>query len=47
MEFRIYYMGCTYVLANKIAVIDPEEVTVTDVSQIPASLTSSTENHLR
>ena len=43
MEFRVYYMGWTYVLADKIAVIDPEEVTVTDVSQIPDSLTSSTD----
>jgi len=39
MEFRIYYMGWSYILANKIAIIDPDEVTITDVSQIPDSLT--------
>lgn len=36
MEFRIYYMGGVYVLADKIAVIDPAQVTIQDASQLPA-----------
>ena len=35
MEFRIYYMGHGSVLADKIAVIDPTRIYVTDPSQIP------------
>ncbi len=41
MEFRIFYMGWAYILADKIAVIDPAEVTITDASQIPDSLKAS------
>jgi hypothetical protein len=39
MEFRIYYMGYSYVLADKIAVIDPAEVSIQDASEIPNPLT--------
>jgi hypothetical protein len=35
MEFRIYYMGYAYVLADKIAVIDPAKVSITQTSDIP------------
>jgi len=35
MEFRIYYMGNASVLADKIAVIDPAKVSITEASQIP------------
>jgi hypothetical protein len=35
MEFRIYYMGWSYVLADKIAVVDPAEVTVQTAADIP------------
>lgn len=33
MEFRIYYMGHAYVVANKIAVIDPAKVMAVDSSR--------------
>ncbi len=35
MEFRIYYMGHAYILANKIAVIDPAKVSITKAAEIP------------
>jgi hypothetical protein len=35
MEFRIYYMGFSYVLANKIAVIDPAKISLSQASEIP------------
>ena len=35
MEFRMYYMGYSYVLADKIAVIDPTDAQITDAAQIP------------
>ena len=34
MEFRVYYMGWSYVLANKIAVIDPSKTTINAPSEI-------------
>ncbi len=40
MEFRIYYMGHSYVLADKIAVIDPADLQIADPSQIPNSLST-------
>ncbi len=39
MEFRIYYMGHSYILVNKIAVIDPEELSIQDASEIPTIFT--------
>ncbi len=44
MEFRMYYMGYAYVLADKIAVIDPSKVSVTQTSQLPASDVSESED---
>jgi hypothetical protein len=38
MEFRIYYMGYAYILANKIAVIDPAKISIHDASEIPGAL---------
>ncbi len=35
MEFRVYYVGWSYILIDKIAVIDPSVVTVTQASDIP------------
>ena len=35
MEFRIYYMGSGYIRADKIAIIDPAKISITDASQIP------------
>ena len=35
MEFRIYYMGYAYILADKIAVIDPAKISIISVSEIP------------
>lgn len=40
MEFRIYYMGYSYILADKIAIINPAEIKVNNASEIPDSLTS-------
>jgi hypothetical protein len=41
MEFRVYYMGYSYVLVDKIAVINPAEVTVNSPTEIPSSTTVS------
>jgi hypothetical protein len=35
LEFRMYYMGHSYVRADKIAIIDPSKVNIGDASQIP------------
>jgi hypothetical protein len=35
MEFRVFYLGWSYILANKIAVIDPTEITIREASEIP------------
>ena len=35
LEFRIYYLGWAYLKANKIAIADPERVSLTSPDQIP------------
>ena len=35
IEFRIFYMGWSYVRADKIAIIDPAQITLQHASQLP------------
>jgi hypothetical protein len=42
MEFRIYYMGYSYIRADKIAVIDPAKISLSEASRILTTLKNPT-----